>query len=157
MADENEHAAVVTAWLESCAPGLPSKRLAALFEQALQALWGRAHVTLGDVTLSAIVDRVLHVAADEHPVFSGVKIDASGIRLDEFRDQAESLPVEQLAAGIRFVLIEFLSVLGSLTAEILTSPLHAQLLRVVPEEPPRSKGGTSARAPGARRTKDPES
>lgn len=156
MPNENEHAAVVTAWMESSATGLPSHRLAALFEQALRVLWDRAHVTLGDVTLSAIVDRVVHVAVEEHEVFSALSVDPSGLRFESFRDRAAALPADELAAGIQFVLIEFLTVLGSLTAEILTPPLHANLLRVVPDErtPAKSESGTAA--PGSRSTKDRE-
>jgi hypothetical protein len=37
----------------------------------------------------------------------------------------------ELVAGIRFVLVEFLTVLGNLTAEILTSELHAELSNIV--------------------------
>ena len=156
VSDENEHAAVVTAWMESSATGLPSNRLGALFEQALGALWARAHVTLGDVTLSAIVDRVLHVAGEEHEVFSALKVDPSGLQFEAFRDQAAALPVDELAVGIRFVLVEFLTVLGSLTAEILTPPLHAKLLRVVPDERTPAKSGSGTTAPGSRSTKDRE-
>ena len=37
----------------------------------------------------------------------------------------------ELVEGIRFVLVEFLTVLGNLTAEILTPELHSELSNVV--------------------------
>ncbi len=43
----------------------------------------------------------------------------------------------QLRAAVRFVLVEFLSVLGVLTAEILTPALHAELARLA-DKPARA-------------------
>jgi hypothetical protein len=101
-----------------------------LFETALGALWRRAQVTLGDVTLTAIVDRVLYNAAEKFPLFSSLKVEPSGVRCQELRERAPSLRDSELREGIRFVLVEFLTVLGNLTAEILTPELHANLSKV---------------------------
>lgn len=136
MRDDNEHAGCVDAWFERGAKGLPGEQLAAAFEAAFTALWGRAHQTLGDVTLGAIVDRVLYVAAEQHPVTSGLVLDLTGVRFDAFRQQAASLPVGPLAEGVRFVLVEFLTVLGKLTGEVLSAPLHAELAALAPRVTP---------------------
>jgi len=127
MADDSAHGACVDAWFERTAQGLPVEQLVAAFEAAFTALWGRAHQTLGDVTLSAIIDRVLYIAAERHPVTSVLELGATGVRWDAFRQRAAALPAEQLALGMRFVLLEFLSVLGKLTGEVLSAPLHAAL------------------------------
>jgi hypothetical protein len=130
---ENEHSACVNAWLERAARGLPPERLLQIFEQGFAALWRRAHQTLGDVTLTAIVDRVLYTAAERFPLLAGLKINANGIHCEEIRAGAGSLHHDELAQGIRFVLIEFLTVLGNLTAEILTPALHLELSKVALE------------------------
>src|SRR5690348_2780976 len=114
MADDHDHGACVDAWFQRSARGLSSELLAAEFEAAFTALWRRAHQTLGDVTLSAIIDRVLYVAAEQHPVTSALELDVTGVRWDAFRQQAATLPAEPLALGVRFVLLEFLTVLGKL-------------------------------------------
>jgi hypothetical protein len=69
MSDEAEHAAAVGAWLARTS-ALPSERMIQAFELAFAALWRRAHHTLGEVTLGAIVDRVLHVASEHYPPFA---------------------------------------------------------------------------------------
>lgn len=127
MVDENEHAARVDAWLARTANGASVEQLVDAFEVAFTALWRRAHQTLGDVTLGAIADRVLYVAAEEHPVTSALELDATGVSWVAFRQRATALPVEQLTDGVRFVLLEFLTVLGTLTGEVLSGPLRAEL------------------------------
>lgn len=134
------HAACVRAWLNGNT-GLESAQLAALFEQALEHLWRRALQTLGEITLTAIVDRVLYTASERYPVLSALKVEGAQIRFEAFRQQDWSLYSRQLPEAIRFTLVEFLTVLGNLTAEILTAALHAELSKVAP-----SNGTGEARA-----------
>ena len=97
-------------------------------------MWRRALVTLGDVTLKAILDRVLYTAAERFPLLSPLEVDATGLRSDKFRQGAGSLHRDQLGEGIRFILVEFLTVLGNLTAEVLTPALHAELAKVAAKD-----------------------
>jgi hypothetical protein len=136
MVDTPDHSVCVSAWLEEVGKGLAPEALLELFEQGFGAMWRRAHRTLGDVTLTAIADRVLHSAAEQFPAFSTLKVEATGLECKDFRDSARREPHDQLTAGIRYVLVEFLTVLGNLTAEVLTPALHAELSRVVPEKEP---------------------
>lgn len=133
MVDETGHGARVDAWLERAAKGLPAEGLLEVFEQGFASLWRRAHQTLGEVTLNAIADRVLYNAAEQHPILSPLRIEAAGLRCQELRENAGTLHLDQLAKGIRFALVEFLTVLGNLTSEILTPSLHAELSKVAPE------------------------
>ena len=132
--DENDHSACVDAWLERVAKGLPAARLLQVFEHGFAAVWRRAHETLGDVTLTAIVNRVLHTAAENFPFLSALKIEPIGLRFQGLHEHAASLHRDQFVGGLRFVLVEFLTVLGHLTAEILTPALHAELMKAVPEK-----------------------
>jgi hypothetical protein len=125
--DENDHRARVDAWMGRVAKEAPPDRLFDAFERAFGAMWRRARVTLGDVTLTAILDRVLYTAAERFPLLSSLEMDGTGLRSDKFRQGAGSLQRDQLEEGIRFILVEFLTVLGNLTAEVLTAALHAEL------------------------------
>jgi hypothetical protein len=127
MVDDSDHGGCVDAWFERNAKGVPVEELIVEFEAAFTALWRRAHQTLGDVTLAAIIDRVLYVASEQHPAMSALEIDVTGVRWEAFRQRAATLQGEQLVDGVRFVLLEFLTVLGKLTGEVLSAPLHAQL------------------------------
>jgi hypothetical protein len=116
--------------MDRAAKEAPPERLLDAFERAFGAMWRRARVTLGDVTLMAILDRVLYNAAGRFPQLSTLEVDASGLRSDKFREHAGSLHGDQLADGIRFILVEFLTVLGNLTAEVLTPALHSELAKI---------------------------
>ena len=132
MAEETDHSTCVNAWLERNASGVSTVRLLQVFERGFGVLWQRAHRTLGEVTLTAIVDRVLYTAAERYSPLSAVEIDATGIRCPALHERAASLDRVQLAEGVRFVLVEVLTVLGNLTADILTPALHSELSKVAP-------------------------
>ena len=143
MANGPDHAACVDAWLRRSSDRSPELRLQ-LFEAALGAIWDCTKTTLGEVTLGAIVDRVIHNTGERFPVFSLLKVaPEGGIQCAELRERACLLDGPEIEEGIRFVLVEFLTVLGNLTAEILTPELHAALLQVGGGERKSRKDGKS--------------
>lgn len=111
--DANEHAVRVDAWLRP-AKRLPSATVRDAFERAFDALCARARVALGDVTVSAINDRV---------------IESTHARFPWFWPSTE-VPPGALRRAVRFVLVEFLTVIAHLTGGILTRALHEALWRV---------------------------
>jgi hypothetical protein len=147
--DEPNHTAFVEAWFDEAAKSPSPVLLVSMFERATSSLWRRAVVTLGEVTLTAITDRVLFTASEKYPFLSTLKVDETGIRFDEFRQEGAVQQDGHLAGAIIFVLAEFLTVLGHLTDEILTPMLHAELSKVALEEP-GSAGGNDKKAKGAR-------
>ncbi len=155
MSDENDrHAACVAAWFGRTAKGLPSARLVDLLERACEALWARVRSTLGDVTMGAIVDRVVHEAAGQFAPFGALEVGPAGVGFAGLRARAEGLSEGELGGGVRLLLADLLRVLGHLTAEVLTPALHATLTAVTsgPDAPP----GESARGgvePARRRAK----
>jgi hypothetical protein len=131
MSDGVDHAAFVDAWLERSTEGLSPELRLQIFEASLGALWTCASTTLGDVTLTAIVDRVLYNAAEKFPFLSSLKVELNGgVHGQDLRKRITTLNVSELTDGIRFVLAELLTVIGNLTAEILTDELHAALSNV---------------------------
>jgi hypothetical protein len=138
-----DHAACVDTWLERSSSNLSAERRLQLFEKALGALWACTRTTLGEVTLAAIVGRVLHNAGERFPIFSSLSVDPDGgVHGPELPERARVANDPELEEGIRFVLVEFLSVLGNLTAEILTPELHAELLQVDLRERREGEGPT---------------
>jgi hypothetical protein len=145
MSGPDDHDACVAAWMKRAERLDPAQRWP-FFEQALDALWQRAHRTLGDVTLMAIVGRVLHDAAQRAPLFGALTVEAHGFRCDARRERAGTADPRELAEGMRFVLVEYLTVLGSLTADILTPALHSELsnaTRASGDRTRKSDAGTS--------------
>jgi hypothetical protein len=128
MFEESSHRECVDAWLArraSTAVGGAGEYVDA-FEAALAALCARARVTLGDVTLGAILDRVLTNTVHEFPSFSSLRLEATGrVDCQGLRDAGMEQAV--LIEGVRFALVELLTVVGNLTADVLSPALHAEL------------------------------
>jgi hypothetical protein len=131
----NDHHPPVDALMALVTRDAPTPRILDVVEQGFGAMWRRARVTLGDVTLMAILDRVLHNASGRFPLLAPLEMDENGLRTDKLRERIDGLNRDQLQDGLRFVLVEFLTVLGNLTAEVLTLALHSALAKVaVPAE-----------------------
>lgn len=134
MSEDNHHAAFVESWLASAAGvGGPDLR-ASLLRTALDAVWARADVTLGDVTLTAIARRVLHGAAERHLWLAAADVAPGGWQLARIQPGRDGAPnVAELAESLQSMLVEFLTVLGNLTADIMTPALHAAIASVEPD------------------------
>ena len=128
--DPNVHAQVVDAWLARAAAPRSTRLLLRTFETTLCALWSRAVGTLGDVTMNAVADRVLANAVAQFSCFGALHPSVAGpLRRYELRLQSRlgKVAFGELVLGIRATMIELLSLLASLTADILTPELHDEL------------------------------
>lgn len=146
---EARHLAVVDDWLgealtRSSIQG-SSAEIVALFGAAFDVVWARVLTTLGEVTLTAIAERVLYTAAVHHAFLATVTMQpGSGASWKQLLEERLAVvPSSELIEGLRFTLIELLTVIGRLTAEILSHELHAAL-RVV-----RANTGAALASTGA--------
>ena len=131
MPDAYDHSNYVNTWMKQAAKGLSPEQLLELFEQAMSALWCRAHLTLGDATLTAIMDRVLLNASETFPPFESLEIEANGMDCRKLRQRPDVFDkLGKLEEAIRFVVVEFLVVIGNLTGELLTPALHSELSKI---------------------------
>lgn len=145
---EHTHAELVTAWLDARLRGATPEQRVLAFQQAFDALWERAAATLGEVTLTAIAERVLQDARDDHPLIASVRVRAHGIECEQLRARAANLDGDDLLNAARQVLVEYLTVLGNLTAEILTPGLHAEL-KTITHSPDGGAPGASVAPSGS--------
>lgn len=142
MATLNSHAACVAEWLARRAANLTAAQQVALLDLGFTAVWNTAHQTLGSITLTAVVDRVLSTSAKDFPPLSQTRADFSGISFEAI--YANGTTPDQSVAALRSTLIELLRVLGAITAEILTPSLHAALAAVsMPSEATQSTATAS--------------
>ena len=132
MPERTPHSEVVSAWHDGWAGRLSQHELVDVYERTLDALWRRAHMSLGEVSLMAIVDRVLHQGVERFAHLAALRVESSGMHFEELRVNAPTLEVARLEESLRFLVIELLRVLGTLTGEILTPGLHEELRKVRP-------------------------
>jgi len=140
---DNSHRAAVDAWLALAVDLGSSAEVVHTFDQAFELVWNHVGAALGTVTLSAIAERVLHDAVARYPFLSAINPRPNGDARwrDTLRVRLAMVPRTDLLAGLRFGLIELLTVIGSLTAEILSDDLHAALAESA------ATARTAARAP----------
>lgn len=123
---EPDARAFVTDWWQRAAADASEGERRRLLEDALGAVWRRARGTLGDITLAAIMERVLSDVADRSDVLRDLTLDDDG-RLRRLPGDDTDAPAETEQA-LLVVLAELLSVIGRLTADILTPALRAEVL-----------------------------
>jgi hypothetical protein len=126
-----DHRAYVIAFAQRMGPTAPNERILVGFELAFDAIWQRARISLGDITLTAIGNRVLHSAIEQYPALSALKVSGAGLDVRDLHLRVERFEPQALREGLCFVLVEMLTVIGKLTSEILTSALHAALATVL--------------------------
>ena len=142
------HAAFVDQWLAGAATDLSPEQLLRLFEVALVALWKCTETTLGEVTVTAVAQRVFLATAEQFPLFAGISFLGRGtLDWSELRKRLSAGPGPELQPAVRFVLAEFLAVLGTLTAEILTPELKMELSRVRLPKPVQQPASTPGEVP----------
>jgi hypothetical protein len=140
MPERNIHRDTVRAWRDGWGGSMSPDALVNVYERALDALWRRAHLSLGEITLMAIVDRVLHDGTGKFPHLAALKVETSGVQFGAFRLAAQGVAPALLDEALASLVVELLRVFGTLTGEILTPGLHAEL-RKVQVHPVDDKGG----------------
>ena len=128
MAQLITHSECVDSWLARARPELTPAREIDLYDRAFAAIWSHAHRTLGEITLTAIVDRVLTRSLKRYPLLAKVRVIDASLSLAPLHGEAAHHPHN--GEALRFVLVELLRVLGSVTAEVLTPTLHQTLADV---------------------------
>lgn len=148
---ESAHVVCVDAWVERVARQLSSRELLHAFEDAFGAVWRRAHRTLGEITLVAIAGRTLYSTSEKLPLLSCLQVDGRGLRCEELEMRIDAVDREALEEATRRVLVELLTVIGNLTAEVLTPALHLELSRVAARGTLSAEGAAESSDPKAKR------
>ncbi len=129
LSSREHHDAWVVAWFAQAARGLRPPQRLALFDQAFAAIFRRAQLTLGDLTLSAAAARTLREAAETFPELSSVKVESAGLLLRDLRADGDAAREAGVTEALRFLVVELLTAVGALTGEALTPVLHRELAK----------------------------
>lgn len=127
---KDAHSQVVHEWESKNNIGLTLDQEVQLLEKGIHAVEQRALRTLSSITLMVILDRVLQQSTEkfdslsEANIINGLSIEAL-LQTDRNQDSKKIL-----IEALRYLLIELLRVLGRITADILTNPLHNELMNV---------------------------
>jgi hypothetical protein len=130
---DQPHSKQVDIWIKQNTTGLSPDKLLLIFEAAIQAIQKRTAITLSEVTLAAIFDRVLYMSQKKFPILSVLKFESNGISFDGLMANAKQLKSHEITEAFRFFLIQFITLLGNLTADILTPFLYQELFKITSE------------------------
>lgn len=130
MGVHRTHEKQVLAWEEMNTQGLRPEQIAQLFGSAIHAIEQRSLLTLSSVTVQIVADRVLHESREKFPILSLVQTESGGLNFNSLIQTCERSTVTEVGDALRYLLVELLSVIGNITADVLTAPLHKELMRV---------------------------
>jgi hypothetical protein len=114
--------------MDSQAVHLDSVALAEHCETMLTRLYGKAQVSVSDITLKAILDRVLHNSSSLYPLLSAIRIENSGLNFDELNINLRLYTEAEVKAAFHYLMTEFMFIIGKLTGEQLTPLLHKEIM-----------------------------
>lgn len=123
------HSKQVEAW-KSKNSNLSDKELPQLFMNGILAVRQGSLGTLSNVTVTVVVDRVLHECQERFSILAEIKNDSEGLHFDKFSSQASDFKPNEIQAALQELLLELLEVFGKITADILTKNLHQELMAV---------------------------
>jgi len=132
-----QHVKQVEAW-KRLNGGVSAKELPQLFINGILAIRRKSLVTLSNITVTAVIDRILLECKERYPVLSAITSDSEGLHFNKFYDHMMDLKPEEVQEALQELLIELLDVFGKITADILTKNLHQELMTVTAQ--PSLKG-----------------
>lgn len=124
------HSQQVQTWMEKNTTGLSQDQLVLLFGAAIHAIEQRSLITLSRVTVEVVIDRVLFESKERFPVLEEISTDQSRLNLIGLLHKSGERKYEGLREALKYLLTELLRVIGNITADVLTEPLHKELMAV---------------------------
>ncbi len=124
------HETQVALWEKKTFTRADARESALLFAKAIQAIERRAFETLSTITVSVVVDRALHETKEKFSILEAITSEREGIDFGDLLGGQVTGNRDQLKNALRDLLIELLNVFGNITADILTEPLHRELMTV---------------------------
>ncbi|MDO9182815.1 MAG: hypothetical protein Q7U04_10425 [Bacteriovorax sp.] len=132
--DQNKtHKELVRLWENQNTIDLRAEQLVQVYAGAFQAIESRCLATLSRVTINVVIDRVLHIGSEKFQILSLITIEPSGLSLKNLIQNIKKYKTEEIRNALSYFLVEFLTVVGNITSDVLTASLHKKLVEVTRE------------------------
>lgn len=122
----NYHSKVVAVWIVKATEGMPDGKLIAFFEKTFLQLFRRTQVSVSEVTLFAILDRVLYNSTEKYPLLGIIQLNDSVLKFSDYGKVEKNFSAAEIKEAFQSLITEFLFIIGNLTGEQLTPYLHAE-------------------------------
>lgn len=117
--------------------GFDCAQIAQIYAFAIQAIEKRSLVTLSSITVKVVADRVLHENREKFPLLALVTLEEQRMNTSRLSEGIADYGIEDVRNSLRHLLVQLLTVFGNITADILTEPLHRELLKITSESLPK--------------------
>jgi hypothetical protein len=121
------HSTIVEDWLSLLPVNSNKLKTFEFFEKAFNRVFDKASVSMSEITLSAILDRVLYNSAEQFPLLATLQIKNDCLNFTEFKKTLKKHSEKEMKDAFHYMLTEFLCVIGNVTGEQLTPLLHKEL------------------------------
>jgi hypothetical protein len=129
------HAHAVGVWLQKISSSLTPEQFVNAIEEVFDNLLDKTQITVSEVTLSAVLDRVLYNSCVKYPILNELKLDDAKLNFGGFKKNLKSASQSEIKEAFQYFVTEFLFVIGNLTGEILTPMLYSELINNLPKKP----------------------
>ena len=129
----NPHKVLVDLWEEQNTKDLQDEQLIQVYGAAFQSIERSCLSTLSIVTIKVVIDRILHLGSEKYSILSLATFEASGLSLKGLNQNNKNYKTEELKDALSYLLVEFLTVIGNITSDVLTTKLHNKLMEVTKE------------------------
>jgi hypothetical protein len=123
------HSKFVSDWIRSATKGLLQEELLRTFEKAIDRLLAGTRISISEITMDAVLDRILDNCAESYPMMNQVFIEKTRFNFDDLRSEISKHRDEEIKSSFHYLITDFLFVIGNLTGEQLTPQLHLELFK----------------------------
>ena len=99
-----------------------------VYGDLLQKLWNKIVITLGIVTLKAIMRRSLVMTAQRYDFLSQLEITDEGLDLATFKASVSEQERENMKAGFEELILNLFAILAELTGEVIVNKLFKETI-----------------------------
>jgi hypothetical protein len=129
------HARAVADWLQKFPSSLSREQFINAVEFVFDNVLAKTQITVSEVTLSAVLDRVLYNSCIKYPILSELKLEDAKLNFSGFKKNLKSASHSEIKEAFQYFVTEFLFVIGNLTGEVLTTTLYNELSNNLPKKP----------------------
>ena len=128
------HARTVSLWLQKFPATLTQEEFVGAIEKVFDQALEKTQITISEVTLSAVLDRILYNSAVKFPILNELKLDGAKLKFASLKRHVKSSSNSEIKAAFLYFFTEFFFVIGNLTAEHLTPILYNELTNDLPRK-----------------------
>jgi hypothetical protein len=120
------HSTTVEEWITSLPPKSGKHKIYGKLEKAFIRIFDKAAVSVSEITLIPVLDRILYNSSEKFPLLSKIKISKDRPDFSDLKKSLKKYDEKEIKTAFHYLLTEFLMVLGYLTGEQLTPLLHKE-------------------------------